>query len=474
MCSHQPASLPTSSPSQGRAADCVSDWIAAARAAGIRVPTRSRSQMDYVRNFENAITFRITVLLENVKEELGPILDAVLQKQTFNRAAQPGSASAMPSSSTPTASTSTSPPSCLPELSVKVSLLIFMITSEGLEDQLLGIVVVKEQPELEEEEKTQLIVQLAENKEKLKEIEVQILRILSSAEGNIIENEITILSVELFEKQKAAEEKEGTIDNTRDSSPATPARLFGKDKLLVPVVGLHPALPRRDPSTGACLFTFGAVGIATAADPNSEPTVVSGKTWAELGHLFVLPAFRALRTDVNPTRVAARLPLVRVLGGEKTVPAVQEFVKANLGPKFIEPANVRPGRQLRGLEQQDAAHLHPVAGREPHGSGQGPIAATIVNEAQKAGSWDGGPPELPPRRELAAGAGKGRRRHGFDLGRLLSASILQHGAKMTNEPPKGSKANLLESFVNDLVADEKPLEWEKLLFGLCMFHAVVQ
>ena len=39
----------------------------------------------------------------------------------------------------------------------------FMITMEGLQDQLLGIVVAKEKPELEEE-KLQLILQSAENK----------------------------------------------------------------------------------------------------------------------------------------------------------------------------------------------------------------------------------------------------------------------------------------------------------------------
>ena len=38
-----------------------------------------------------------------------------------------------------------------------------MITEEGLEDQLLGIVVARERPELEEE-KNMLIVQTAENK----------------------------------------------------------------------------------------------------------------------------------------------------------------------------------------------------------------------------------------------------------------------------------------------------------------------
>ena len=43
------------------------------------------------------------------------------------------------------------------------TLLNFMITMEGLEDQLLGIVVARERPELEEE-KSQLIIQSAENK----------------------------------------------------------------------------------------------------------------------------------------------------------------------------------------------------------------------------------------------------------------------------------------------------------------------
>jgi len=38
-------------------------------------------------------------------------------------------------------------PHYLPELSTKVTLLNFMITQEGLEDQLLGIVVAKERYE---------------------------------------------------------------------------------------------------------------------------------------------------------------------------------------------------------------------------------------------------------------------------------------------------------------------------------------
>lgn len=54
-------------------------------------------------------------------------------------------------------------PHYLPEVVVKVTLLNFMITPVGLDDQLLGIVVAKERPELESE-KNQLIVQGAANK----------------------------------------------------------------------------------------------------------------------------------------------------------------------------------------------------------------------------------------------------------------------------------------------------------------------
>ena len=66
-----------------------------------------------------------------------------------------------------------------------------MITPLGLQDQLLGIVAAKEKPELEEK-KNQLIVESAANKKQLKEIEDKILEVLSSSEGNILEDETAI------------------------------------------------------------------------------------------------------------------------------------------------------------------------------------------------------------------------------------------------------------------------------------------
>lgn len=52
---------------------------------------------------------------------------------------------------------------------------------------------------------------------------------------------------------------------------------------------------------------------------------------------------------------------------------------------------------------------------------------------------------------------------------------------MTNEPPKGIKANMIGSFklepINDLTffdIHSKPAAFKKLLYGLCMFHAIIQ
>ena len=63
-----------------------------------------------------------------------------------------------------------------------------MITRQGLQDQLLGIVVAKERPDLEEK-KNLLIIESANNKKMLEEIENKILQVLSSSEGNILEDE---------------------------------------------------------------------------------------------------------------------------------------------------------------------------------------------------------------------------------------------------------------------------------------------
>lgn len=112
-------------------------------------------------------------------------------------------------------------PHYLPEVAVKVTLLNFMITTQGLQDQLLGITVARERPDLEAE-KNNLIVQGAENKRMLKETEDQILEVLSSAD-NILEDETAVqilssakaLANDISEKQVVTEATEKQIDLAR-------------------------------------------------------------------------------------------------------------------------------------------------------------------------------------------------------------------------------------------------------------------
>ncbi|XP_070694441.1 dynein axonemal heavy chain 7 [Pempheris klunzingeri] len=185
------------------------------------------SDADFVRTLENCIQFGTPVLLENVGEELDPILEPLLLRQTFK---QGGAMCIRLGDSTIEyapdfrfyITTKLRNPHYLPETSVKVTLLNFMITPEGIQDQLLGIVVARERPDLEEE-KQALILQGAENKRQLKEIEDKILEVLSSSEGNILEDETAVkilscskvLANEITEKQAVAEVTEQKIDETR-------------------------------------------------------------------------------------------------------------------------------------------------------------------------------------------------------------------------------------------------------------------
>ncbi|GAB1603145.1 hypothetical protein Ahia01_000594900 [Argonauta hians] len=190
------------------------------------------SDSDFIRTLENSIQFGTPVLVENIGEEVDPMLEPLLLKQTFK---QGGALCIRLGDSTIEYSndfkfymtTKLRNPHYLPETSVKVTLLNFMITEEGLQDQLQGIVVAKERPELEEE-KNSLIQQGARNKKQLKEIEDKILQVLSSSEGNILEDETAIkilssskvLADEISEKQAIAEETEKKLDIARSSYEA--------------------------------------------------------------------------------------------------------------------------------------------------------------------------------------------------------------------------------------------------------------
>merc|ERR1711871_479733 len=111
-----------------------------------------------------------------------------------------------------------------PEVCVRVSLTNFTITQPGLEDQLLGVTIATELPEMQAK-KNALVVSNAEMKKQLHDIESQILKLLSESTGNILDDHVLIetlatsktTSNEIYIKVAEAKETEREIDTTRES-----------------------------------------------------------------------------------------------------------------------------------------------------------------------------------------------------------------------------------------------------------------
>ncbi|XP_030276430.1 dynein heavy chain 1, axonemal [Sparus aurata] len=165
------------------------------------------SDQNFHRSLENAIIFGKPCLLENAGEELDPALESILLQQTFKQQGSTGLKQVIPyhEGFKLYITTKLPNPHYSPEVSTNVTLINFTLSPSGLEDQLLGQLVAKERPDLEEA-KNQLIISNAKMKQELKVIEDEILFRLSSTEGNPVDHEGIIQLLEAS-KTKAAEIK---------------------------------------------------------------------------------------------------------------------------------------------------------------------------------------------------------------------------------------------------------------------------
>ncbi len=589
-------------------------WVKRMEAAN-RVNIIKLSDADFLRTLENSIQFGRPVLLENVGEELDPSLNPILLKQTYTKGSTTyiklGDQTIEYSPSFRFyITTKYRNPHYLPEISTKVTIINFMITVEGLNDQLLGILVKKERPDLEEE-KERLILEGADNKRQLFEIEEKILKVLSS-DKNILKDEeaIEVLTAskvkanEIKEKQEIAEVTEKNIDEARqeyqpvsreaaclffaisdlanidpmyqyslvyyidlftqsilksEKSNNLPVRLknlrqyflyslysnicrslFEKDKLLFSFL-LVLRLLEHEGAISKDQVSFlltGGVALNEALPPLPAPWLTE-KMWGEITRLQKLQSFEgivdsftrehqdwlALYNSAEPHKAELpksleystfqRLMALRTIRPDKLIPAAQEFVTSELGEKFISP----PSFDLAKI-YADSSSITPLIfilspGSDPFaslnvfssakkkkissislGQGQGPIAQKMIAEGQKTGDWvvlqnchlavtwmpvlEKICEELSPDPEVTHGE--------FRLwltsypSDKFPQAILQNGVKMTNEPPKGLKANLQGSFLTDPISSEEfyrgnatqPHNFRTLVYSLCFFHAVIQ
>merc|ERR1719277_210905 len=187
------------------------------------------SQANFLRTLELGIQLGKWILLENIGIALDPALEPVLGQQKVKDGSgyviKLGDKSITYSDMFKFFMTTTLPnPHYSPETSVKVTLLNFAITPSGLEDQMLGIVVSKERPDLEQQ-KNELVVQNAKMNKTLKEIEDDILKLLATSEGDVLEDDTLVDKVttskvvagEINQKKEVAKVTEVNIDTARES-----------------------------------------------------------------------------------------------------------------------------------------------------------------------------------------------------------------------------------------------------------------
>eukprot|EP01135_Chromosphaera_perkinsii_P005558 Nk52_evm107s352 gene=Nk52_evmTU107s352 len=185
-------------------------------------------QPDYLRTLENCIQFGTPVLLQNVLEELDPSLDPILNKSIVKQ----GGRLTMRLGDKEIEynvefkfyiTTKLSNPYYAPEISTKVTIVNFAVTPSALENQLLGTVVRKEKPELEEQ-KDALVVNIATAKNTLAKLEDEILYLLSTAQGSLLDDVKLVntlqsskkTSEEIVVQLKTSETTEVKIDQARE------------------------------------------------------------------------------------------------------------------------------------------------------------------------------------------------------------------------------------------------------------------
>ena len=185
---------------------------------------------NFLRTLGGAVSNGRLVLVEDIGENLDPGIDPILLKQVFKSGTGIKQIRIGDSNLDYDdkyfkfyMTTKLPNPHYLPEVCIKVTLINFSVTFKGLEDQLLGDVVVQEKPEVEKK-RDEVIVTMAKDQKTLEQIEIRILKLLSESQIEEILDEDNLINIledskktskEIFLRIQQSVEVEVEINETR-------------------------------------------------------------------------------------------------------------------------------------------------------------------------------------------------------------------------------------------------------------------
>ncbi|KAJ7290925.1 hypothetical protein O6H91_Y290900 [Diphasiastrum complanatum] len=316
--------------------------------------------------------------------------------------------------------------------------------------------------------------------------------------------------------------------------------LFEKDKLLMSFL-ISITILRKQNKIKEEEFRFLLSGaVTTERDQSKNPSKwLSDKLWIEMINLSKIEAFQGLsklfeedpgkwmQVYNSPEPYSERLPagwdttltkfqkllVIRTIRPDKIVASINTFVMETMGQRYVEPPSfdlesafcdsapviplifvLSPGSDPMAALLKFAEGLKHEVQTISLGQGQGPKAAAMIQLAMQTGIWvvlqncHLAASWMPQLERICESFGTENINGGFRLwltsypSEQFPVAILQSGIKLTNESPKGLRANMLQSYLSFPISDpeffnmlgEKGPVWRKLLFGLCFFHATVQ
>ena len=174
--------------------------------------------LNFLREISAAVRNGRPTLVEDVEEYIDPAIDPILLKQAFKteggiRQMRLGDANIDYDDNFKFFMTTKMPnPHYLPEICIKVTLINFTVTFSGLEEQLLGDVVVQEKPEIEKK-RDEIVVTMDHDQRTLKNIEITILKLLSESTEEQILDEDNLINVLENSKKTSKEINERMVQS---------------------------------------------------------------------------------------------------------------------------------------------------------------------------------------------------------------------------------------------------------------------